>query len=397
MVKVRAATAGDHANRDVDLMGADELQDPSITATKLLAQERAYLYNKFDPPFYILSRYDDVNGALLDAETYIEGCGNGPNFVPAMGILSDAPHHTFIRNMIQRDFMAKAIGDLQPRLEVIVQDLLDAVAQKEAWDLHDELSFPLPVIIICEILGIPTDDIQKFKVWADASVANMCTADPTEYAEPLAQMNAYILEQIHLKRKAGGSNDLLSAMALAKQDGEYLPDEEIVALAGQIFVAGNETTTSLISNLVWRLLSVDDLWGEFCRGEIEVDDAINESLRFDPPLLGLFKTTSRDVVIGEVTIPTNTKVMMHYGAANRDPEAFAEPNTFQMNRTGKKMLSFSVGLHVCIGRELAKLEARVTLTALRQRFPQLRLVDDGERVGPFLFWGRAKLPVTCHP
>lgn len=379
---------------DVNLMGDDELRDPSITAAKLFGQERAYLYEKFDPPFYILSRYDDVNSALLDAETFVEGFGNGPNFVPSMGILSDAPHHTFIRNLIQRDFLAKAIGNLQPRLEVIVEDLLDAVAQKEVWDLHDDLSFPLPVIIICEILGIPTDDIQKFKVWADASVANMCTADPTEYAEPLAEMNAYILEQIHLKRAAGDSDDLLSAMAHAQQDGDYLPDEELVALAGQIFVAGNETTTSLISNLVWRLLTVDNLWGEFCCGDVDVDDAINESLRFDPPLLGLFKTTSREVEIGDTLIPANTKVMMHYGAANRDPQAFAEPDSFKMNRTGKKMLSFSVGLHVCIGRELAKLEARVTLTALRKRFPALRLISDGERVGPFLFWGRATLPVA---
>ena len=288
-----------------------------------------------------MSRYDDVNSALLDSETYIEGFGNGPNFQPPLGILSDAPHHTFIRNLIQRDFLAKPISDLQPRLEEIVEELLDAVSQKATWDLHDELSFPLPVIIICEILGIPTDDIKKFKGWADASVAAMCAEDPTEYVAQLAEMNTYILEQLHLKRQAGNGADLLSVMALARDDGDYLPDEELVALAGQLFVAGNETTTSLISNLVWRLLTVGDLWSDFCRGEIDVDDAINESLRFDPPLLGLFKTTSRDVEVGDVLIPANTKVMMHYGAANRDPEAFPEPNAFKLKRTGKKMLSFS--------------------------------------------------------
>ncbi len=380
--------------KDVDLLGAEELQDPSITASKLLSQERAYFYDKFDPPFFILSRYEDINGALLDAETFVEGFGNGPNFQPAQGILSDAPHHTFTRGLIQRDFLIKQISDLQPRLEEIVQELLDSVASKKIWDLHDELSFPLPVIIICEILGIPTDDIKKFKRWADASVANMCAEDPSEYAGELAEMSAYILEQIHLKRKAGKSSDLLSVMALAREDGEYMSDEELVSFAGQIFVAGNETTTSLISNLVWRLLTIGDLWNEFCRGEVDVDDAINESLRFDPPLLGLFKTTSRDVEVDGVTIPSNTKVMMHYGAANRDPLAFSDPNTFKLKRSGKKMLSFSVGLHVCIGRELAKLEARVTLTALRKRYPKLRLVNEGERVGPFLFWGRAKLPVT---
>ena len=378
----------------VDLMSAEELRDPALTAAKLLAQERAYFYEKFDPPFYIFSRYEDVNNALLDAETYIEGYGNGPNFQPPRGILSDAPHHTFTRGLIQRDFLVKKINDLRPRLEAIVQELLDAVADKTIWDLHDELSFPLPVIIICEILGIPTDDIQRFKRWADASVANMCASDPLEYAHELAEMNAYLLAQIHHKRKLGRTDDLLSVMALAKQDGEHLSDEELVAFAVQIFVAGNETTTSLISNLVWRLLTIDGLWDCFCGGEIDVEDAINESLRFDPPLLGLFKTTSRAVELDGVQIPAHTKVMMHYGAANRDPEAFPEPNTFKLKRSGKKMLSFSVGLHVCIGKELAKLEASVTLNALRQRYPGLGLVDVGERVGPFLFWGRSKLPVT---
>lgn len=379
---------------EIDLLSEEEMADPSTTAAKLLAGPRAYYYDKFNPPFYIFSRYEDVNNALLDAATYTEGSGNGPTFQPALGVLSDAPHHTFIRNLIQPDFLAKKISDLQPRLEAIVQDLLNAVEDKAVWDLHDDLSFPLPVIIICEMLGIPTDDITKFKRWADASVASMCSEDPTEYLSQLEEMRAYLLQQIQAKRVGASSNDLLSIIARAQLDGEYLPDEETVGLAQQIFVAGNETTTSLISNLVWRLLSIDDLWGELCRGNIDVDSAITESLRFDPPLLGLFKTTSRDVLVDGVTVPANTKVMMHYGAANRDPLVFPEPNTFDVRRTGKKMLSFSVGLHVCIGRELAKLEARVTLAALSDRYPNLRLVNQGERVGPFLFWGRAKLPVA---
>jgi cytochrome P450 len=380
--------------QEIDLLSEEEMTDPAITAEKLLTGDRAYFYDKFNPSFYIFSRYEDVNNALLDATTFIEGCGNGPTVQPALGVLSDAPHHTFIRNLIQPDFLAKKISDLQPRLEEIVQELLDVVESKGVWDLHDDLSFPLPVIIICEMLGIPTDDIAKFKRWADASVASMCAEDPTEYVSQLDEMRVYLLQQIQIKREGESNNDLLSIMARAKQDGEYLPEEEIVGLAQQIFVAGNETTTSLITNLVWRLLTVDDLWAELCRGEVDVDSAITESLRFDPPLLGLFKTTSRAVQVDDVTVPANTKVMMHYGAANRDPLAFPEPNRFDVRRTGKKMLSFSVGLHVCIGRELAKLEARVTLAALSERYPNLRLVGEGERVGPFLFWGRAKLPVA---
>jgi len=374
------------------------MADPSITAAKLLAGDRAYFYDRFDPPFYILSRYDDVNSALLNAATYTEGHGNGPTFQPPLGVLSDAPHHTYIRNLIQPDFVAKKIADLEPRLVQIVHELLDAVAHKPVWDLHDDLSFPLPVIIICEILGIATDDIAKFKRWADASVASMCSEDPTPYLQQLEEMRAYLLEQIELKRNqsiaADSSEDLLSLIAKAQQDGDYLSDDETVGLAVQIFVAGNETTTSLISNLVWRLLTIDDLWTDYCRGNVATDELITESLRFDPPLLGLFKTTSKDIQIDSVSIPANTKVMMHYGAANRDPSAFEEPDRFEPRRSGKKMLSFSVGIHVCIGRELAKLEARVALRALRERYPDLGLVNDGERVGPFLFWGRSKLPVT---
>jgi len=370
------------------------MADPATTATKLFANERAYRYENFNPPFYILSRYNDVNEALLDATTYTEGSGNGPNFQPPLGVLSDAPHHTFVRNLIQADFLAKKINGLEPRLKEIVQELLDEIDHQSQWDLHDDLSFPLPVIIICEILGLPTHNIARFKRWADASVASLCEEDPAPYLSQLEEMRAYLLEQIYLKRDSGTRDDLLTLIAQAKEDGAYLSDEETVGLAVQIFVAGNETTTSLITNLVWRLQTTDDLWSDFCAGAVDIDQAINESLRFDPPLLGLFKTTSRDVQFDEVTIPANSKVMMHYGAANRDPEAFPDADRFNPARVGKKMLSFSVGLHVCIGRELAKLEARVALDALRERYPKLRLLSDGTRVGPFLFWGRSKLPVS---
>ena len=381
---------------DLDLMSVEELNDPSITATKLLNRERAYFYDKYNPPFFILSRYEDVNNSLLDSETFIEGHGNGPNFEPAQGVISDAPHHTYIRKLIQHNFLTKQINNLKPRLEVIVEDLLQAVQEKDTWDIHDDLSFPLPVIIICEILGIPTDDISKFKRWADASVANMCTEDPYEYEDQLNEMREYILFQIRKKRMIDDSSDLLSLIAHAKNENAYLSDEETVGLATQIFVAGNETTTSLISNLIWRLLTIDNLWDDFTNNKINVDEAINESLRFDPPLLGLFKTTSKDIELGGALVPANTKVMMHYGAANRDPEAFTNPDKFDVHRKGKKILTFSVGVHVCIGRELAKLEARVTLNALRKRYPKLILVNEGERVGPFMFWGRSKLPVKHH-
>jgi len=287
-----------------------------------------------------------------------------------------------------------SISNLEKRLVEIAEELLENVSEKEVWDIHDDLSFPLPVIIICDILGIPTDDIKRFKRWADASVAQMCSEDPLEFVEELSKKDDYFLDLIIKKRGEPEEDVLLSKIAHAKIDSEYLSDDEAVNLASQIFVAGNETTTSLISNLIWRMLTFENLWQDFVGNKINIDDAINESLRFDPPLLGLFKTTTRDVDINGSTIPKNTKVLMHYGAANRDPKIFNNPNEFIISRDGSKVISFSVGIHICLGRELAKLETRVALNALRKKFPNLRLINNGERVGPFLFWGRSKLPVS---
>ena len=382
-----------NSNR-LDLMSSEELEDPSLSAQKLLNGSPTYYYDLYNPPFYILSRYTDVRAALHDPETFMEGLGNGPNFVESNGILSDGNHHTLIRRVVQPNFLMGSISNLEKRLVEIAEELLENVSEKEVWDIHDDLSFPLPVIIICEILGIPTDDIKRFKRWADASVAQMCSEDPLEFVEELSKKDDYFLDLIIKKRGEPEEDVLLSKIAHAKIDSEYLSDDEAVNLASQIFVAGNETTTSLISNLIWRMLTFENLWQDFVGNKINIDDAINESLRFDPPLLGLFKTTTRDVDINGSTIPKNTKVLMHYGAANRDPKIFNNPNEFIISRDGSKVISFSVGIHICLGRELAKLETRVALNALRKKFPNLRLINNGERVGPFLFWGRSKLPVS---
>lgn len=379
---------------NLDLMSPEEMTDPALSAQKLLSGPRCRRYELFEPPFFVVSRYEDVTRILRDPETFLSGHGQGPNFAPPSGVVSDPPSHTFFRRLVQEDFLPRSIGQLRPRLQSIADELLDAVADRDAWDLHEDLAFPLPVTIICEIFGIPTDDIGQFKRWSDASVAALSAQDPTEYLVELGRMREYVVELLHRRRDEGDDDRLLARIARARLDGEYLSDEEAVGLVLQLFVAGNETTTSLITNFVWRMLSHDGLWAEFCAGRIDLDLAINESLRFDPPLLGLFRTTARDVEVGGTLIPAHTKVLTHYGAANRDPAAFANPNVFDPRRQGKKILSFGLGIHVCLGMELAKLEARVALDALRRRCPDLKLLNDGERIGPFLFWGRHRLPVS---
>ncbi|MCZ6710256.1 MAG: cytochrome P450 [Gammaproteobacteria bacterium] len=378
---------------DLNLMGPEEMADPAITARRLLAGDRVRSYVGFEPPFYIVSRYRDVNAILRDPERFVSGHGQGPNFVPPAGVVSDPPQHSFFRNLVQGDFLPRSISKLRPRLTEIAHELLDVVQEKDRWDLHDQFSFPLPVTIICEIFGIPTNDIARFKLWSDASVAALSAQDPSLYDSELALMRSYLLDLLNANRAATEGESLLARIARAQRDGVSVSDDEAIALVLQLFVAGNETTTSLITNFMWRMLSGDYQWADFCAGKIDVNKAINESLRFDPPLLGLFRTTACEVQIGGATIPAHTKVLTHYGAANRDPEVFENPDVFDVHRPTRKILSFGLGIHVCLGRELALLEAEVMLEALKRRCPRLQLVDDGERVGPFLFWGRSKLPV----
>ncbi len=370
----------------------EEMADPQITAERLHAGAPVYLYEGFDPPFYILSRYDDIGRVLRAPDVFISGKGQGPNFATPAGVVSDAPLHTFMRNIVQDSFQPAAIARLQPRLDEIAEECLSEVPHLPDWDLHDTIAFPLPIRIICEILGIPTDDIWQFKQWSDALVAALSSAEPHVYEAERHALTDYLLALCDRKRSTP-DDSMLSRIALTRTvDGKRLSDEDVISLTLQIFVAGNETTTSLITNFVWRLCKLG-LWDKFCDGTYDLDATINESLRFDPPLLGLFRTTAEDVTIAGTAIAKNSKVMTHYGAGNRDPAVYHNPHHFDPMRTGKRALSFGLGVHFCLGSELAKLEARTALAAIRRTCPGIQLIDDGQRIPPFLFWGRCKLPV----
>ena len=315
----------------LNFLSPEEMADPGITIKRLYAGDRVLFYEDFDPPFFVLSRYEDVSHVLKNPDRFLSGYGQGPNFSDAAGIVSDPPMHTFFRQLVQEDFKPSSIGKLRPRLETIADELLDAVEGKEVWDLHDELAFPLPVIIICEIFGIPTDDISQFKVWSDLSVAALSSPDADSYQQELRKMHDYILQLVREKRADQGDNSLMARIARARQDGAPLSDDDAVRIVTQLFVAGNETTTSLITNFMMRMLDEDYLWKDFCAGKIDMTKAINESLRLDPPLLAMFRTTANEEEIAGVTIPAHTKVMINYAAANRDPAVFENPQVFDPN------------------------------------------------------------------
>lgn len=374
-----------------DPFSPEVLADHSCPYPYLHEQAPVHRYDDFDPPFYTLSRYQDVERGLRDIATFSSEFGQGPRFTPPAGMLSDPPQHTFFRGLVQQAFTPKAIEALAPRIERLAHELLDARPAGD-WDLHDDYAFPLPVVIIAEMLGIQDDDIHLFKKWSDSSVAAMGAKDPAPYQADLMEMAQYLLREI-ADRRVNPGPDLITGLVQAKQDGRGLNDEEVLRVANQLLVGGNETTTSLITNMVWRLLERRELWERVVADPSLADAAVEESLRFDPPVLGLYRNTTCPVELHGTTIPQGSKVLMHYAAANRDPRAWADPDVFSLDRPYQRHLSFGLGTHFCLGAPLARLEARTALQVLVQRCPNLQLLGPGERITPFFLWGRKHLPV----
>lgn len=376
----------------------DVLADPANGYKHLGARCPVHHFANFDPPFYTLSRFADVEAALRDIETFSSEFGQGPRFTPPVGMLCDPPQHTFYRSLVQRAFTPKMIEALRPRVTALSHELIDAFPAHAGFDLHDAFAFPLPVVIIAELLGVPTADLDRFKHWSDIQVAAMGAADARPYADDQAAFFGYLQQHLRTRRHqlregAAATEDLLGLLAAARDGaGELLPEEQLLSVLSQLLVGGNETTTSLITNCVWRLLQFG-LWSDLVAHPELVDAAVEESLRFDPPVLSLYRNTTCDVAIQGVRIPRGAKVCLHYAAANRDPDEFPNPDQFELHRPRQRHLAFGLGVHFCLGASMARMEAQIALTSLLQRVPRLALRGDGERIAPFFLWGRRRLPV----
>ncbi len=379
---------------------AETLNDPGPGQRWLLQQCPVHRCDEFEPAFYTLSRYADVENALRDIKTFSSEYGQGPRFSDPIGMLCDPPQHTEVRGIVQKAFTPKAMAALEPQILATTNALLDTIlAGPEEFDFHDDFAFPLPVLIIADLLGVPTEDLDRFKYWSDIQVAAMGAEDPAQFAEPQAEFFAYMLNHLRGRRERitkgyAVPEDLLSLIAGARlASGELLSEPNAQSVLNQLLVGGNETTTSLMTNLVWRLSEQPDLWAQLCKEPHKIDAAIEESLRFDPPVLGLYRNTTVDVTLHDQTIPAGSKVFMNYAAANRDASVFDQPDKFNFDRPTKRHMAFGLGVHFCLGAPMARLEARIAVQALISRLPQLTLVNRGERIAPFFLWGRRKLPM----
>ena len=378
----------------------DIIEDPGSGHEYLLDQCPVHFFSSPEMRFYTLSRYEDVASCLRDTSRFSSQYGQGPNFSEPAGMLCDPPQHTLYRKLIQPAFSPKAVEELRPKVISLTNELVDKILSGDStFDLHDEIAFPLPVTIIAGMLGVPSSDLEKFKRWSDIQVEIMGSGDLDKYKEEQIEFQNYMLKHLRGRKlelaKEGreGKQDLLNLIASARNEqDEAIPESDALSMLNQLLVGGNETTTSLITNLFWRLLEKPSRWRTLLEDRSLVRSAVEESLRYDPPVLGLYRNSASDIEIHDETIPEGEKVYVYYAAANRDPRVFNKPNEFDISRKARRHMSFGLGTHFCVGAPTARLEAEVVLEVMLERMPDLRMLNSGERIKPFFLWGRKHLP-----
>ncbi len=386
-----------------DPFAAEVLSDPAGAYRYLREQCPVHHLEGFgEKGFYTVSRYDDVREVFTDVPLWSSNWGQGPIYTKEGGLRSDPPEHTVYRKLVTSAFTARRVAAVEPQVREITRALVDGFASAGSADLIPALAIPLPMTMISLFLGVPVDRRDEFKSWSDEFMSAQNASDTAVQAAARAKIDGYFDAELDRRRGLRDKgerlpDDILTALLDAEHEGKRFANEQLLPLILLVLVGGNETTTSLIGNLTWRLLDLD-LWGAVTADPRLRDVAIEESLRFDPPVLGLFRTNNRPVTLHGVELEPDSKVHGLYASANRDPAAWEDPESFRLDRdlddVKRRHMSFGLAQYLCPGAALARLEARVALDTMIERLPGLRLEGQPERTDSFMMWGPKSLPVA---
>jgi len=353
---------------------------------------------------WTLARYADVVNSLTDARfsadrTKFEGSAASYQVAKSM-LVSDPPDHTRLRALVQKAFTPRIIESLRPRIVAVVGELLDRMAEKgsgSSVDLIEDLAYPLPVVVIAELLGVPAEDRVKFQEWSAVMAASL---DPLVAAElmervPVARdgLHAY-LRGIIAERRREPRADLISALVAAEERGDVLSEPELVVMCTLLLIAGHETTVNLIGNGMLALLRNPEQLAVLRADPGLVPTAVEELLRYDSPVQMTGRIALEPVEIGGHTVDTGQWVLPLLGAANHDTAQFADPERLDVTRNPNAHVAFGRGIHFCLGAPLARLEGQIAIGALVRRFPNLELAGEPKRRNQITLRGLETLPVT---
>ncbi|WP_163856285.1 cytochrome P450 [Paenibacillus elgii] len=325
--------------------------------------------------------YEEVKTVLDRKEVFSSRVFRDGKSLFENGLLNlDPPKHTQMRDIVNKAFTPKAMKDWEPRIQAITNELLDDIEGEREIDLVEQLSYPLPVRVIAEMLGVPAKDKRKFKDWSDQAVAGPANNSEEAKNEQLqkqqqvvGELYAYFKEIIELK-KMEPADDIISVLLQASVNGESLTEEEIVGFCILLLVAGNETTTNLITNAIYTFLEYPEVYWQIKNEPDELlPAAIEEVLRFRSPVQASFRFVQEDVVLGGKELRAGEYVIAWMGAANRDEKQFPNAEQFVVPRKPNLHMAFGRGIHFCLGAPLARMEAEIVLKEWIRRYPDFRL------------------------
>jgi cytochrome P450 len=369
-------------------MDPEFLADPYPTYRRLRDEDPVH-HSPLD--FWVLTRYEDVASVLRDPRFIKEPLVSmvaarfGVSVPPGVGLSMldrDPPDHTRLRSLVSKAFTPRVVEGLRPRIQKMVDDLITRAEAVGTMDLIEEFAYPIPVNVICEMLGVPVEDRERFKGWSlDIARGLDSVWLPPESEIPKRSGAArhaigdYMRELI-AERRAAPRGDLLSALIAAEEAGDKLSEDELIATCILLLIAGHETTVNLIGNGTLALLRHPE---ELCRLRETpglITSAVEELLRYDGPVQRTARITSTEVTIGGRTIPRDEMVMPFIGAADRDPAQFPDPDRLDLGRPDNRHIAFGWGIHFCLGAPLARVEGQIAIDTLVRRLPRLALVDD---------------------
>ena len=318
-----------------------------------------------------LTRFDDVQEVLRDPATFSSAQGPGPLPSPAPGPLlasTDPPYHDQLRGLVSRAFTPRRAARMEPRIRELARELVEAMP--DGFDIVPALSIPLPVVVIAEMLGVPPERQPDFRRWSDAFVGLLENPPTDALTRTSMELVGYFGELLEERRK-NPTDDLVSGLLEVEIEGRRLAEGELSGFFIMLLVAGNETTTNLISNQLNVLARRPDLWKQLRDDRSLVPAAIEETVRWDSPVQNLGRQTTREVTIGGTPLPKDSRVVVSFGAANRDPAAFEGAEEYRPGRAETRHLGFGLGTHFCLGAGLARLEGRIAVEALLDRFVEI--------------------------